>query len=311
MSKTASLYLRSIAVVVGICLVMGLLLAICYKITAPIIADKELKKQQAALYELFPNASGFDDLTNGDLPETVTSLHKTKEDDGYVAYLRTNTQYGTSSFAVGIDAQTLKITEIKEITYGDSIHFGADYLPSFAGKGEDSLSDIASSASPAKITRSAVKNAVADLLIYLEEIAKDPNAPEKDPEELAELFPDAASFKKLTLSNAPASVQSIYKTAEGNGYVVFFKTSHKYGNSEYALAVDAQTNKVLQILVVRYGDSYDVREKDPEFLPSLIGKDVVQLSEISTSATPPVTKAAIKSAIIDTLTYLESMGGNN
>ncbi|MBO5790608.1 MAG: hypothetical protein J6R40_05570 [Clostridia bacterium] len=311
MSKTASLYLRSIAVVVGICLVMGLLLAICYKITAPIIADKELKKQQAALYELFPEASGFDDLTNGDLPETVTSLFKTKEGDGFVAYLQTNTQYGTSSFAVGIDAQTLKITEIKEITYGDSIHFGADYLPSFVGKDEGGLSDIASSASPAKITRSAVKNAVVDLLLYLEDIAKDPNVPTPDPEELAQLFPNASAFIKVEEGAKPTSMTALYKTAEGDGFVAFFKTSHEYGNSEYALAVDAQTNKVLQILIVRYGDSYDVREKDPAFLPSLIGKGVEELSEISTSATPPITKAAIKSAIIDVLTYLESLGGSN
>lgn len=174
MSKTASLYLRSIAVVVGICLVMGLLLAICYKITAPIIADNELKKQQAALYELFPEASGFDDLTNGDLPETVTTLFKTKENDAFVAIISVKTAWGqgvASTFMVGVDAQTLKITTIKQLTYADSRELPKDFLPSFADKDIADV-DLISTASPTKDTKAAVKSVVNDLLLYLDDIAE-------------------------------------------------------------------------------------------------------------------------------------------
>ncbi|MBO5790140.1 MAG: hypothetical protein J6R40_03190, partial [Clostridia bacterium] len=61
MNEKTSLYVRSISVIVGICLVVGLMLAGIYKLTAPRIEANELRKQQAALYELFPEASGFEE----------------------------------------------------------------------------------------------------------------------------------------------------------------------------------------------------------------------------------------------------------
>ncbi|MBO5790117.1 MAG: hypothetical protein J6R40_03075, partial [Clostridia bacterium] len=216
---------------------------------------------------------------------------------------------GTSSFAVGIDAATLKITEMKEITYGDSIHFGEDYLPSFAGKTEDDLADIASSASPAKITRSAVKNSVGDLLLYLEDIAKDPNEPTPDPEELAQLFPSASGFTKVEEGTKPATLTSLYKTNEGDGYVAFIKTNSGYGTSNFALGVDAQTKKITGILVVSYGDSVSL---DASFLPSFVGKGAADLGDIDTSASPAIyTKAVIKTAVYDAISFIENMGGSN
>lgn len=170
MSEKTSLYLRSVSVIVGICLVVGLLLAGIYRITAPRIEENELKKKQAALYELFPDASGFVDISSSDLPQTVTTLYKTAEGDGYIAYVQFHGYDGNDTFAVGVDSETLKVTTVVEITYGDSVYFGEGYLPTFEGKGEADLGTIPASASPAKYTREALKNAVGDVLVYLESI---------------------------------------------------------------------------------------------------------------------------------------------
>ena len=316
-----NIYIRSIVAVVSICLVMGLALAVVYKITKPIIDANELKKSNAALAEIFPGAT-FEEVFGAeskpaDAPKTLTKLYKTADGTGYVAYVETTTGYGKSTFAIGIDATTGTITKIVEVTYGDSIHFGQDYLTSFEGKG-GALSDVNSSASPAKFTRAALQAAAAEALAYATggEVPAPPPPPPPTAETLTEaqllaIFSDADSFEKVfdnltRPQGAPASILALYKTADGTGYVAKIETVTNYGTSTFAVGVDASTGTVVKITEISYGDSIHFGES---FLPSFIGQGG-DLTDVDSSASPAkFTKAALKTAVQATLAYIEQMGG--
>lgn len=161
------IYLKSILVIASICLVVGLLMAGVHALTQPVIDRNEAEKQRKTLAELFPEASGFTEVTDlpAGAPDGVTALWRTEKGDGYVAAFATNSGYGTSTFMVGVNADGT-VRGLCTVSYGDSVSFGDGFVGEFAGRDAAGL-DLISSASPAKYTRKAVKDAVSGILGWL------------------------------------------------------------------------------------------------------------------------------------------------
>lgn len=161
------IYIKSILVIASICLAVGLLMAGVHTLTQPVIDRNEAEKQQKALAELFPDASGFTEITDlpANAPDGVTALWRTEAGDGCIVAFATNSGYGTSAFMVGVNADGT-VKGLCVVSYGDSVSFGDGFTGEFAGKDAAGV-DLISSASPAKYTRKVTKEAVSGILGWL------------------------------------------------------------------------------------------------------------------------------------------------
>ena len=101
-----------------ICLTVALLLSVINMFTAPVIAERENELANAALSEVLPGGSGFDNITaNHDLPESVIEAYSA--DIGFVFRVSGAGRNGAIVVMVGVDAEG-KITGTKIISESES-----------------------------------------------------------------------------------------------------------------------------------------------------------------------------------------------
>lgn len=161
-------YVKSIIVMVCLCLVMGLLLALVYSITHPIIEENEARAKQEALEEMFPGKSFSEITLTDDASSCVTSVYVADGDHYAVVNLSISTGYtnGETTLIMGVDTATMTITELKFLSYNESVDCTDAFPASFAGQ-TAALTDVVTSASPAVYTRAAVKTAVQQALQFV------------------------------------------------------------------------------------------------------------------------------------------------
>lgn len=101
-----------------ICLTVALLLSVINMFTAPVIAERENALANAALSEVLPGGTGFDNITaNHDLPESVIEAYSA--DIGFVFRVSGAGRNGAIVVMVGVDAEG-KITGTKIISESES-----------------------------------------------------------------------------------------------------------------------------------------------------------------------------------------------
>ena len=163
MKKNTSL--KSIIVLISICLFIAVAMAAVNMVTAPKIAKANEKAEQDALAAVVPENGGFEKIELDTLPESVTAIYRDLDGDGYVAMLSVK-GYDSSkpmSAAVGFTGDG-KITECKVISAsGETSGIGSkvalpDFLSQFEGK--DGELDGVDAISGATISSSALIDAV-------------------------------------------------------------------------------------------------------------------------------------------------------
>ncbi len=167
MKKTA---LKSIIVLVSICLFIAVSMAAVNLVTAPKIAEQERLAKENALKEVVPENDGFTQVELESLPESVSEVWADNDGDGVVAILSVK-GYDSSkpmSIAVGFasDGTICKMVVISAM--GETSGIGSkvtndDFVSQFDGKNA-SLEDVAT-ISGATVSSSAVINAVRDSFI--------------------------------------------------------------------------------------------------------------------------------------------------
>ena len=101
-----------------ICLTVALLLSVINMFTAPVIAERENALANAALSEVLPGGSGFDNITaNHDLPESVIEAYSA--DIGFVFRVSGAGRNAAIVVMVGVDTEG-KITGTKIISEAES-----------------------------------------------------------------------------------------------------------------------------------------------------------------------------------------------
>ena len=155
--------IKSIVILVCICLSVTALMAVTNQFTAPIIKENQNAAENAALLEVMPNGESFEkvDLSSYTLPSTVTEAYRAKN-GGYIVKL-TTTGYSTGFVILcGVNADgtvsgvvCLESTE----TLGHEKTFGQN----FVGKNSDEA-DKVDTISGATKTTGAYKSAVKDAL---------------------------------------------------------------------------------------------------------------------------------------------------
>lgn len=167
---------KSVIVLVAICLVVTSALAGINFVTGPIIKEKQDAIKFGAMYEVLPNATGFEDvkLPEG-APETVTSIGREISGNGYAMSIVTSSRFSKSdmTFIIGLD-NDLNITAIKLTNYGDSKDFGADYPNQYVGVNGSTVADVAT-VSGVTFSSKAFKGAVTDAFTALDLALKEGN----------------------------------------------------------------------------------------------------------------------------------------
>lgn len=120
----------------------GLLAAVNAK-TAPIIAENEAKKQEAAMKIVLPAADGFEteNLINEKTDKCITAVYKSTNDVGYAVLASPNGYGGKISVAVGVSSDG-KVSGVNIISQSETAGLGAkcvdeDFTSQYTGKTKD------------------------------------------------------------------------------------------------------------------------------------------------------------------------------
>ncbi len=159
--------LKSIIVLVSVCLFIALCMAAINTVTAPRIAEANERAEQEALAAVLPENGGFEKLELEGLPQTVSAVYADLDGEGYVAML-TVKGYDSSkpmSVAVGFTGECV-ITSVKVISAsGETSGIGSKVsLPEFTEQFNQKTEVLegVDAISGATISSSALINAVRD-----------------------------------------------------------------------------------------------------------------------------------------------------
>ncbi len=138
-----------------VALVAGLLLALVYNVTAPVIEKNKNKRENAIVLEMYGDDAKIEDISDT-LKEEETSkgiyavLKVTSDGNDYYVYkinVKDAFDGDESSFAVGISDG--KISKLKFVSTGDSyagMYSTGDFSSAITGKSEVSDSDVVTGA---------------------------------------------------------------------------------------------------------------------------------------------------------------------
>ena len=249
--------LMPIIVLVSICVIVAALLGAINMLTAPEIEKNALKKEQEALFEVFPDEEdGFDKVENlNGLPKTVSAVYKAKGGKGYVVSLATTTNYSSAdmTFAVGIDNDG-KILGAKLTGYYESKDFGKETYPlGFVGKTETDYEDVAVTTGvtySSNAFKAAIGDAFTAVAIANGEEVEAPSGPEIHAREESEILPllqnlvqNSTGFTKMELDGEFENLVSVYKENSGKGYVAYvLAVSPNYGTVESEALIHVENN---------------------------------------------------------------------
>lgn len=157
--------LKSVIVLLAICLFIAVAMAAVNMVTAPKIAAAQEQAEQEALAAVLPDNGGFEKVALEEMPESVSAVYRDKDGEGYVAMLSVK-GYDSSkpmSVAVGFTGEG-SITKLVVISAsGETSGIGTKVtLPDFTDKftGKTQSLDGVDAISGATISSSAVIDAV-------------------------------------------------------------------------------------------------------------------------------------------------------
>lgn len=297
-------YLKSVIVLVSICLIVGLLLSGVNAITAPIIKKNDEAAANGAYMVVLPDATSFEDVT-GEFPETVLEMKKDAGGSGFAFKLQGSSSYSQSplQLILGINNEG-KITKLVITNYAETKGTAADFEPLFEGK-DATMTDVVAGVT---YTTTAIKDVVKDAYDVFYEYADIEKSDEQKLQELCQVImpgaikADASSkmynFTPVDLpEGAPTSITAIYAPDNGIGYVM----GGLVGETPVAIGVNA------------FGKAYYISDLDGNDLSADAAYDQVKLdaeavfAPINTSEDEKNVKALKKmlsdSATLENLTF--------
>ncbi len=222
--------IKSILVLVCICSVTALLLALTNSFTAPIIEESQKAQANAALLEVMPGGSGFEemDISSYTLPATVRKAYK-EASGGYVLELETAGYGSGMKLMCGVSADgkiTGAVCLSSNETLGHEKTFGANFKDKDA-EGVAAVDVISGATKTTAAYRSAMTDALNSAVILgggsvdirtEEEILRDNLS--------AALGAGEGKFTKLFLTAELDGVSAVYEADNGSGKVLVIGESY-------------------------------------------------------------------------------------
>lgn len=216
-------FLKSIIVLVSICLIVGILLSGVNAITAPIIEKNDSAAANGAYLVVLPNATSFEDVT-GEFPETVLEMKKDVGGSGFAFKLQSSSSYSQSPLSIILGIDNLgKITKMQIVNYAETKGSASDFEPLFEGK-DATMADVVAGVT---YTTNAIKAAVKDAYDVFFEYADIEKSDEQKLQELfAVILPEGkdktgvVTLNALEIDGAPETITGVYEPVTKIGYVV-------------------------------------------------------------------------------------------
>lgn len=217
--------IKSVAVLLVICIVVTGLLAGVNALTAPIIEQNRQNAATGSLTEVLPEAGTFDEVALPDgAPATVQKVYRETAGVGYAVLLETSTSYSSSpmAFTVGFSADGV-ITGIVITNYQESKDFGKDTYPAtYVGK-DSALADVDLVAG-VTYSSTAFRKAVEDAFALLIGEGYFSAGEKSEAQRIEELLPkalvgstDGTGNAKYTAGTAPDGIEAVYTAKNGSG----------------------------------------------------------------------------------------------
>ena len=215
--------IKSVVVLVCICLVVTVLMAVTNQFTSPIIKENQAAAENAALLEVMPEGGSFEkvNISAFTLPQTVSEVYCAKN-GGYVVKL-TTTGYSTGMIILcGINADgtvsgvvCLESTE----TLGHEKTFGANFIGKNA-EGVEAVDIISGATKTTGAYKSAIKDALNTAIILGGGSVDIRTEEEIFLDNLSAALPSAeGKFKQHFFVEVVEGVDAIYEAENKTGYV--------------------------------------------------------------------------------------------
>ena len=216
--------IKNTAVLVCICVVIGLLLSLTNAITAPIIEKNQNASANAALLEVMPDGSGFEsvDIKNYTLPTTVTEVYKETANKGFVIKLTTSGYASDMVIMCGVTADG-KVTGAKCLSSNETLGKEKTYGDSFKDKDAAAVDAVDTLAGATKTTaayKSAIKDALNAVIILGGGSVDVRSEEEILADNLNTALPQGEKkFQKLFLVEVLEGIDAVYVAENNAGYV--------------------------------------------------------------------------------------------
>ena len=163
-------FVAPILVLTLICLVISGALAFTNSITEPVIVSAAAEREEAARYEMIPEADGFKIIEAGGLPSTIREVYGSTNGVGYIFMISTSGYGGDIVIICGMDTDG-RLIHSKALELSETKGLGAriaeaPFADQFDGA-DSSLGGIAA-ITGATISSTAYINAIRDAFTAFE-----------------------------------------------------------------------------------------------------------------------------------------------
>lgn len=217
--------IKSVLVLVCICLAVSLMLALTNHITKDKIAQNNSQAAFAACYEVMPDAKSFEEVdlsTFTGLPASLTNAYVETSGLGYTYKMVVTGKNPGLTIMVGID-KTGKITKAMVVSSQETpSYFGGDKASSYADNfsGKDSTLQGITTISGATVSTQAFIGAVNDAFVANGIIAGMEVVKSKEAL-IAEVLKDTMTVSEITVEGTTfENVAAIYNSDQYDGYAV-------------------------------------------------------------------------------------------
>lgn len=215
--------IKSVVVLVCICLVVTVLMALTNQFTAPIIKENQAAAENAALLVVMPDGGSFEkvDTSTYTLPATVTEVYSA-ENGGYVIKL-TTTGYSTGMIILcGINADGT-VSGVVCLESTETLGYEKTYGESFVGKNAEAVEAVDVISGATKTTaayKSAIKDALNTAIIIGGGSVDIRTEEEIFLDNLSAALPSAeGKFQKHFFVEVVEGIDAIYEAENKTGYV--------------------------------------------------------------------------------------------
>ena len=328
-----------VAVLGAICIAVAAILGIVNMVTSPIIEDAKNKAANAALLEVLPDATGFEEVElSAEMPSEIKKAHKA--DKGYVFQVDVKGKE-PMTIMVGVDKEG-KVTQIKILTEQETPGYKENVFNNVLGEdgkynGVDSENLQPEIFSGATLTSNGVYSAVKAALNgyavlsggeVIEEEYVAPVSQRTDDKLLdlaGELVSDNSGFEFVEFdaeANNAQYLAKVMKEKSGKGYVAYvFSISSYYGtvDTENLIHIDSD-GKIVNVKKLVWsvsaanpeaGYNPPSEEKLAEFYNGLCGKDSESIGEVDIHTGATNTTTTLVSSITEALKIVDDLIKND
>ncbi len=316
-----------IFVLSAICVTAALVLSGANALTKDKIKENALKKEQASLVEVLPDATIFDelDINKYSLPKTVKSAYRESADRGYVLIMATATEYSAEDMTVSVGIYTDgTVAGVSLTNYKESKDFGKTTYPEkFLGTTKDTYGKVDITAG-VTVSSNAFKGLIGDALLAAETIEAERetahlyitkasvSAEEAAgiPRSDSELYPHIKKlvgekdFSPISIpDDAPEVLKKLYEISEKSGYVAYIAVPGEYVPvATEGLIYIGEDGKIknLELLswIVGHGVDYG------NFPKNFIGKDEKTVGETELVSSATYTSSDFREAVGAVFPYI-------